>query len=100
MKFRIDNGVFVGTAEWRRAGVVDVDIAEPDERRFLEHYLSTPYSALGGPIDCPEMQYEAPDSSEQAFERAMYRLMEHAYTVRRLDNESAAAWEQSTRRSA
>ena len=98
MKFRIDNGVFVGTAEWRESGLVDLHITEPDERSFLERYLSTPYSALGGPIDCPEMQHEAPDSSEQAFERAMYRLTEHAYTVRRLDDGSA--WEQTTRRSA
>jgi hypothetical protein len=97
MKFRIDNGVFVGTAEWRESGLVDLHITEPDERNFLEHYLSTPYSALGGPIDCPEMQHEAPDSSEQAFQRAMYRLAEHAYTVRPLDDGGATAWEAKRR---
>src|SRR5918992_5910302 len=100
MKFRIDNGGFVGIAEWRGTGLVDVDVTEPDERRWLEHYLSTPYSALGGPIDCPEMQHEAPDSSAQAFERAMNRLAERAYKVRRIDDADGSSFGTKQRRSA
>lgn len=100
MKFRIENGAFVGTAEWRAAGMVEVDATEPTERRFLEQYFRTPYAALGGSVDCPEMQHEDPDSSPHAFERAMNRLAEHEYTVRRVDGDSATAARRSERRSA
>jgi hypothetical protein len=100
MKFRIENGAFVGTAEWREAGDVEVDATETAERRFLEQYFSTPYTALGGSVDCPEMQHEDPDSSPHAFERAMNRLAEHEYTVRRVDGDSTAEPHRKQRRSA
>lgn len=82
MKHAIYNGGYVGTAEWRRPGEVELDFVDPQQEDWFEHYFANTDAFLSGPVDCPEMTFERRDSSAEAFTRALYRLAEHEYTVR------------------
>ena len=82
MKFEIENGDYVGTAEWRAPGQVALDMKDDTQRNWFEHFFATETSAMSGPVDCAEMTYERRDSSEQAFQRAAYELAARAYKVR------------------
>jgi hypothetical protein len=82
MKFEIDNGSYVGTAEWLRPGEVALDIADPTERTWFERYFGAEDAFLTGPVECAEMSTERRDESEAAFTRATYKLAAYAYKVR------------------
>lgn len=82
MKLEIENGRFVGTAEWRQPGVVILDIPDPAERRWFEAYFASEDSYLDGSVECDNLSATRNDSSEQAFAHAAFRLAAYAYKVR------------------
>ena len=82
MKVEIENGSFVGTAEWTAPRKVALDMEDESQRRWFEDFFAAETSAMTGPVDCAEMSHERRDESEQAFQRAMYELAAHAYKVR------------------
>jgi hypothetical protein len=90
MRFEIENGSYVGTAEWQGPGSVSLDMEDPKQRGFFERYFEEEHSALGGSVDCPELQTERADTSEQSFERAMNSLAAYAYKIRRADSSRTA----------
>ena len=90
MRFEIENGSYVGTAEWQGPGAVTLDMDDPKQRRFFERYFEEEQTALGGAVDCPELQSERGDESEQSFERAMNSLAAYAYKIRRADGSRTA----------
>jgi hypothetical protein len=81
MKLEIHNGEFVGTAEWREPGRVELDVEDPDQRTWFEKYFEGEEAYLGGSVGDPEMQVERRDSSQAAFDRAADALTRYAYTV-------------------
>jgi hypothetical protein len=85
MKFEIDNGSYVGTAEWRGPGHVALDMADPSERNWFERYFSEEDCFLTGPVECAELSVERRDETPAAFERAAIHLAAYAYNVRRGD---------------
>jgi len=90
MRFEIENGAYVGTAEWTAPGTVTLEMDDPKQRSFFERYFHEEQTALGGAIDCPELQTERADTSEDSFERAMNSLAAYAYKVRRMDSSRTA----------
>ena len=82
MKFEIENGDYVGTAEWQAPGQVALDMTDEKQRTWFEHFFAEETSAMSGPVDCAEMTYERRNDSEQAFQRAAMELAAHAYKVR------------------
>ena len=82
MKFEIENGDYVGTAEWQAPGQVALDMPDEGQRSWFERFFEGETSALAGPVDCAEMTYERRSDSEQAFQRAAMELAAHAYKVR------------------
>jgi hypothetical protein len=86
MRFEIENGKFVGTAEYEGSGRVALDVADESQRAFFDNYFRTEEETLSGTVDCPEFNMERPTDSPEAFERAMGRLMAHAYKTRRVDS--------------
>ena len=82
MKFEIENGDYVGTAEWRAPGQVALDMRDDSQRTWFERFFAQETSGMSGPVDCAEMTYERRDSSEEAFMRAAYELAARAYKVR------------------
>ncbi|MFN2389420.1 MAG: hypothetical protein ABR575_07440 [Actinomycetota bacterium] len=85
MKFHIENGTEVGTAEWRGPGQVRLDVPDEHQRAWFERYFTSERATLRGSVDCPEMDTELPSSSPDTFERAANHLAAHAYTVVRVD---------------
>ena len=85
MKLEIYNGGYVGTAEWQGPGRVALSMSDERERDWFAGYFAAEDSYLTGPVECAEMSSERRDSSEQAFERAAFRLAAYAYTVKRGD---------------
>ena len=90
MRFEIENGSYVGTAEWQGPGTVQLEMEDPKQRQFFERYFHEEQSALGGSVDCPELQSERADTSEHTFERAMNSLAAYAYKIRRMDSSRTA----------
>ena len=86
MKYVIENGNFVGTAEWRGPGEVALDMQDDDQRRWFERYFSEEDSFLGGSVAAAELESEQRDASEQAFNRAAAQLAAYAYKVRQGDD--------------
>ena len=82
MKLEIENGRYVGTAEWRGPGDVRVEMEDPEDRAWFERYFSTEDAFLTGPVECAEMSFERRDESEQAFQRAAFRLVAYDFQVR------------------
>ena len=82
MKFEIENGDYVGTAEWKAPGRVALEMPDDSHRTWFERFFSEETSLMSGPVDCAEMTYERRDDSEEAFQRAAYELAAHAYQVR------------------
>jgi hypothetical protein len=82
MKLEIHNGEYVGTAEWREPGKVDLDVADPEEKEFFERYFEGEDAFLSGPVGEPEMHVERRDSSRAAFDRAVEALRRYAFTVK------------------
>ena len=82
MQFEIENGDFVGTAEWQGPGRVALDMADAHKRDWFSRYFEAEESVMGGPVDCAEMSSERRDSSEEAFQRAAIQLAAYAYKVR------------------
>ena len=85
MKFEIDNGHFVGTAEWKAPGQVAVDVDDPQEKQWFEDYFAAEDCFMSGPVECAEMKMERRDESEQAFTRAAMQLAAYSYAVRQGD---------------
>jgi hypothetical protein len=85
MKFEIENGEFVGTAEWQGPGQVALDIADPRQRTWFERYFAEEDSAMGGPVGDEHMSCERRDESEQSFNRAAFQLAAYSYKVRQGD---------------
>ena len=82
MKFEIENGNFVGTAEWQAPGQVALDMDDDRQRSWFERFFAAETSTMTGPVDCAEMSHERRDESEQAFQRAAMELAAHAYKIR------------------
>lgn len=82
MKFEIDNGNYVGTAEWQGPGRVRLEVENPDDRRFFERYFAAEDSYMAGPVGSPQMTHDRRDASERAFEHAAFCLAAYAYRVR------------------
>lgn len=91
MKFEIENGDFVGTAEWKGAGNVALDMDNPTERRFFERYFSEEDAYMAGPVEAPEMTHGRRDASERAFAHAAFCLAAYKYRVRRGDSQRHGA---------
>lgn len=90
MKFEIENGEFVGTAEWQGPGKVALDVQDPKARAFFERYFSEEDAFMAGPVESAEMTHHRRDASERAFEHAAFRLAAYAYKVRRGDGSRGA----------
>ncbi|HJR45285.1 MAG TPA: hypothetical protein VJ927_06740 [Actinomycetota bacterium] len=82
MQFEIENGDFVGTAEWQGPGQVALDMPDGTKRDWFSRYFEAEDSVMGGPVDCAEMTSERRDASQEAFQRAAFQLAAYAYTVR------------------
>ena len=91
MRYGIFNGDYVGTAEWVASGEVVLDIADPQERAWFEHYFATEDSVMAAAGDHEGMILERRDASEAAFNRAMYQLAGHSYEVRQSNDRHFAA---------
>ncbi len=85
MKLEIYSGDFVGTAEYKAPGQVELDMPDAEQRQWFEKYFSAEDSFLDGPVECAEMEAEQRNSSEPAFERAAFQLAGYAYEVKRGD---------------
>jgi hypothetical protein len=90
MKLEIENGRFVGTAEWRGPGDVRVEMENPEYQAWFERYFSTEDAFLTGPVECAEMSSERRDASEQAFQRAVFQLVAYDFRVRHADRSRTA----------
>lgn len=82
MQFEIENGDFVGTAEWQGPGQVALEMEDTHKRDWFSRYFESEDSVMGGPVDCAEMTSERRDASQEAFQRAAIQLAAYAYTVR------------------
>lgn len=82
MFFEIENGDYVGSAEWQSPGNVALDIPDEKQRAFFERYFSAESSSMAGMVDEAGMVCERRDSSEEAFNRSLFELAGHAYKVR------------------
>jgi hypothetical protein len=86
MRFEIENGEYVGTAEWRGPGDVLLDMDDPKQRRWFESYFAQEDAALGGPVGDETMSSERRSDSEQSFNRAAFQLAAYSYKVRQGDD--------------
>ncbi len=82
MRFEIDNGEVLGSAEWRGPGQVQVEMPDAGARAWFEHYFSQDDAYLTGPADAAEMAFGPRNGSEESFQRAAYGLAAYAYKVR------------------
>ena len=85
MKFEIDNGEYVGTAEWRGPGDVLLDMPDPDQRSWFERYFAQEDASLGGAVGDESLSSERRDDSERAFNKAAFQLAAYSYKVRHGD---------------
>jgi hypothetical protein len=85
VKFEFENGEYAGTAEWVAPGNVMIEMADPDTKKWFQHYFEAEDSFMTGPVDCAEMAMERRDESEEAFTRAALALAAYSYQVRRGD---------------
>ena len=83
MKFEIENGRFVGTAEWQGPGRVALEMDDPRDQEWFESYFSAEDSFMAGPVEAAEMEMHRRDASETAFEHAVFRLAAYSFNVRR-----------------
>jgi hypothetical protein len=91
VKFEIENGEYVGTAEWEAPGQVAFDMKSDEDRAWFERYFHGEDSFMNGPVEAAEMWSERRDSSPEAFTRAAFQLAAYAYTVRQGDGRRNAA---------
>ena len=82
MRFEIENGDYVGTAEWTGPGQVTLEMDDHAQRKWFEDYFKAEDSHMNGPVECAEMTSERRDESQASFQRAAYQLAAHAYKVR------------------
>lgn len=82
MRFEIENGDYVGSAEWQGPGQVALDIADDKQREFFQKYFTSESAFMAGLGDDANMVCERRDSSEEAFNRSLFELAGHAYKVR------------------
>jgi hypothetical protein len=87
VRYEINNGDYVGSAEWVAPGNVALYMDDPRERAFFERYFSSEDSHLVGPVESAEMTLESPDESEEAFRRSAFRLTAYSYRVAPADGE-------------
>ena len=91
MKFEIENGDYVGTAEWNGPGQVTLEMDDKSQRTWFENYFKAEDSCMTGPVECAEMTSERRDESQASFQRAAYQLAAHAYKVRSGDSRRMGA---------
>ena len=89
MKFHIENGDYVGTAEWQAPGQVALDMDDDGDRAWFARYFSAEDSFMAGPVESAEMAMQRRDESPRAFEHAAFRLAAYKYKVRRDDRAAA-----------
>ena len=82
MRFEIENGEYVGTAEWQAPGRVALDMKSDTDRAWFERYFRGEDSFMNGPVEAAEMWSERRDASKEAFTRAAFQLAAYAFTVR------------------
>lgn len=86
MKYEIHNGEYVGTAEWRGPGRVELQMPAGKHRDFFESYLRVEDSTLFGPVEAAAMgPAERRDATEASFGHAMWRVAAYRYRARDRD---------------
>jgi hypothetical protein len=85
MKFEIENGEYVGTAEWRGPGEVLLEMDDPHQKSWFERYFAQEDASLDGAIGDETMSSERRDDSERAFNMAAFQLAAYSYKVRQGD---------------
>ena len=85
MKFEIENGEFVGTAEWQGPGNVMVEMQDDRHQAWFENYFQSEDSFMTGSVECGEMAMERRDESAEAFTRAAHQLAAYSYKIRQGD---------------
>lgn len=85
MRFEIENGEYLGSAEWQGPGRVMVEMEDEREREWFESYFSAEDTFLNGAVEAPEMTAERRDETEESFMRAAMQLAAYAYKVHRGD---------------
>lgn len=91
MRYEIFNGRYVGTAEWMGPGDVMLDVSDPEQCAWFEHYFATEDSVMAAAGDHDGMLLERRDASEAAFNRAMYQLAGYSDEVRPSEERDYAA---------
>jgi hypothetical protein len=82
LKYEIENGDYLGTAEWRGPGQVELDMPDGKDKRWLQRFFEGRDSVMGGAAEPEGMTLERRDESEAAFNRAAYQLAAYSYKVR------------------
>jgi hypothetical protein len=91
VKLEIENGEFVGTAEWKAPGTVALEMDDAAQRGWFERYFSQEDAAMGGAVGDEHMSCERRDESEQSFNRAAFQLAAYSYKVRQGDGRRRGA---------
>jgi hypothetical protein len=91
MRFEIENGDYVGSAEWRGPGDVLLDMDDPQQRMWFERFFAEEDASLGGAIGDESMSSERRSDSEQSFNRAAFQLAAYSYKVRQGDDRRHSA---------
>lgn len=79
MRYEIFNGGCLGTVEWRGPGEVAVDVPYIEHRAWLERFFRAYDSVIVGD-GAQRMTLERRDSSEAAFNQAVYELAGYTCT--------------------
>lgn len=90
MKFHIENGGYIGTAEWQAPGQVALEMDDEGHRAWFARYFSAEDSFMAGPVESAAMAMHRRDDSPRAFEHSAFRLAAYSYKVRRSDDRAAA----------
>jgi hypothetical protein len=90
VRYEINNGSYVGSAEWLKPGTVALTVDDPGEREFFERYFNSEDCHLAGPVESAELTFEAPNESEEAFRRSAFRLTAYSYRVSAMGQERRA----------
>jgi len=91
VKYEIENGDYLGTAEWRGPGRVELDMPDGKDKRWLKRFFEGRDSVMGGAGEPEGMTFERRDETEAAFNRAAYQLAAYSYKIRQGDGRRSKA---------
>jgi hypothetical protein len=63
VKYEIENGDYLGTAEWRGPGRVDLDMPDHKHKRWLQRFFEGHDSVMGGAGEPQGMTLERRDET-------------------------------------